>query len=66
MGIANQTIKADLDPMGSYMDDLAILLLRLLVGIALLPHAVMKFKKREAFDKMCGLKNMACLMDLSS
>jgi putative oxidoreductase len=33
------------------MDELAILLLRLLVGTALLPHAVMKFKRKKEFDK---------------
>jgi putative oxidoreductase len=33
------------------MDELAILILRLLVGIALLPHAVMKFKRKKEFDK---------------
>jgi putative oxidoreductase len=33
------------------MDELAILILRLLVGIALLPHAVMKFKRKKEFDQ---------------
>lgn len=48
------------------MDELAILILRLLVGIALLPHALMKFKRKKEFDKKWfekyGLPNGSVLM----
>jgi putative oxidoreductase len=38
------------------MDELAILLLRLLVGIALLPHSMMKFKRKKEFDEKWVVK----------
>lgn len=38
------------------MDELAILLLRLLVGISLLPHALMKFKRKQEFDQKWVVK----------
>lgn len=48
------------------MDELAILILRLLVGIALLPHALMKFKRKKEFDKKWlekyGLPNGSVLL----